>query len=128
MSSFPRNMDRYAISRMMETHEIFLEEETGTADSFGVGDKVWVPYQQIKGLFWWWPARGEGGFQEEGDPERSVDKTGGGVLIPRGVKVIEAKHRVGKILLEGQVEVNGPFRIVSVRDTPTHIELSLIRP
>jgi hypothetical protein len=118
----------YTLNKMLEEHQIVIERDTAAVDDFGAeSSRGWVELGTIDALFYWWPSHGEGAFDEHGDPQRNVNTTGGGVLVPLGTDVTE-EDRVARVLLKGGTEVQGPFRITSLRETETHIELSIERP
>lgn len=119
----------YTINRLIEQHLIQIERDTASKDIYGAEAKrSWGLHATIEGLFWWWPTHGAGRFVEEATPQRAVDITGGGCLFPIGTDVTEM-DRLGNIKdPDGNLEVEGPFRIVSLRRLPTHLEISVERP
>jgi|SRR5215472_1939758 len=119
----------YTINRLIEQHLIQIERDTAAKDPYGAeGKRAWALHATIEGLFWWWPTHGAGRFVEEATPQRAVDITGGGCLFPIGTDVTEF-DRIGNIKdPDGNLEVEGPFRIVSLRRLPTHVEISVERP
>jgi len=119
----------YQIDRLIEQHEIAIERATAVPDEFGGElDPLWALHATLPGLFWWWPTHGAGRFVEEATPQRSVDITGGGCLFPLGTDVTELDRIATVSDPDKNLEVEGPLRIVSLRELPTHLELSVERP
>lgn len=79
--------------------------------------------------FWWWrEAAGRAVAREYATPQRTINFTGGGILVEPGSVVADGDH-VGDIEdRKGNVIIAGPFRVVAVEQVEDHLEAALMRP
>lgn len=119
----------YTLDKLL-TQKCTIERDVETADAAGGKrkerrEKVAEP----RCLFSWWRERsGRSSAREYASPERTIDFTGGTLLLDVGADV-EAEDHIGTVFdAEGKVAVTGPLRIVAVMELADHWECALMRP
>jgi hypothetical protein len=121
----------YTLSRSL-TQRAVLEREEGARDEFGgiaKAKRVVVGKKPIPCRFWWWKEGGaRSASKEYATPTRTINFTGGGIIVRPDVDVRDGDWVTAIQDTEGNVVVEGPFRVVAVEQWGSHTECALMRP
>jgi hypothetical protein len=119
----------YTLDRLL-TEQAPVERDTATTDTFGGKTKtkrevVATP----RCRFWWWRESGSRSPSKEyATPQRTINFTGGGIVVPLGTDIRDGDHVKEIQNRAGEMLVEGPFRIVAVEQTEDNLEAALMRP
>jgi hypothetical protein len=119
----------YTLDRLL-TEQAPVERDTATTDAFGGETKtkrevVATP----RCRFWWWRESGSRSPSKEyATPQRTINFTGGGIVVPRDTDIRDGDHVKEIQNPAGETLVEGPFRVVAVEQTEDHLEAALMRP
>jgi hypothetical protein len=111
-----------------------IERLESTADALGATTaNDWTVVSTVACRLWWW--KGSKGTDKSASgqyarPQTTINVTGGDMCVPLGTDVTDL-DRIGRVTQKtpiGELVELGPFRVLSVNQYETHIELSLERP
>jgi hypothetical protein len=109
-----------------------IERDQAKPDAFGAEVATdWKALSTVACRLWWW--KGSKGTDKSasaqyGTPQATINVTGGDMCVPLGTDITDM-DRIAKVTsLSGDLVEEGPFRVLSVNQYETHIELSLERP
>jgi hypothetical protein len=119
----------YTLSRLLTQHAP-VERDVAELDEFGGEAKA---ERQIVATvlcrFWWWRETGSRSpSREYATPERTIHFTGGGVLLEPGADVKNGDHLASIQDSDGNVIIEGPFRVIAIEQIEDHLEAALMRP
>lgn len=119
----------YTLNRTL-TQQCPVERDMGVTDSFGGEAKTdRKVIATVRCRLWWWRETGSRSpSREYATPERTINFTGGGVLLEPGADVEDGDHIASIQDPEGNVIVEGPFRVIAVQQIEDHFEAALMRP
>jgi hypothetical protein len=119
----------YTMSKLLTQHAN-IERDEGTLDEFdGEAKRNRVVIAKVKCRFWWWREGGSRSTSKEyATPQRTINFTGGGILMQKGTNIEDGDHIENIEDPEGNVLVEGPFRVVAVEQQESHVEAALMRP
>ena len=119
----------YTLSRLL-TQQCPIERDAATRDQFGGEAKsTREVVATLRCRFWWWRESGSRSPSKEyATPQRTINFTGGGVLLELGADIQDGDHIKQIEDPTGSVLVDGPFRVIAVEQTEDHVEAALMRP
>jgi hypothetical protein len=119
----------YTLDRLL-TQQAPIERDTASRDAFGGETKAKREIVHTsKCRFWWWRESGSRSPSKEyATPSRTINFTGGGLLVPKGTDIQDGDHVKSIENLKGETLVAGPFRVVAVEELEDHVEAALMRP
>lgn len=119
----------YTLNRLL-TQQAPIERDTATTDAFGGETKSKREVvETVRCRFWWWRESGSRSPSKEyATPQRTINFTGGGVLLPVGTDVRDGDHVKEIQDPGGGTLIEGPFRVIAVEQTEDHLEAALMRP
>lgn len=119
----------YDLNQLL-TQQCPVERDLAVLDRFGgetKADRQVIDTPRCR--FWWWRESGSRSPSREfATPERSINFTGGGVLLEPGADVESGDHIKQIEDLDGNVIIAGPFRVVAFEIIEDHLEAALMRP
>jgi len=119
----------YTLNRLL-TQQAPIERDTATTDAFGGETKAKREVvETVRCRFWWWRESGSRSpSREYATPERTINFTGGGILLELDANVKDGDHVANIQDPDGNVLVDGPFRVIAVQLLEDHREAALMRP
>jgi hypothetical protein len=119
----------YTLNHLL-TQQTPIERDVAELDEFGGEEKAdRQVIATVRCRFWWWREAGaRSPSREYATPERTIHFTGGGVLLEEGSDVQDGDHLASIQDPDGNVIVDGPFRVVAVEQIEDHLEAALMRP
>jgi hypothetical protein len=119
----------YDLAQLL-TQQCPVERDERALDRFGgetKADRKVIGTPRCR--FWWWRESGSRSpSREYATPERTINFTGGGVLLEPGSDVQSGDHVQSIQDEDGGVIIEGPFRVVAVEQIEDHLEAALMRP
>lgn len=120
----------YTLERFLKQQAIVERNHTEVDDYGAEVSKNFEALATYRCRFSWWEdsASGRGLATEGATAQRTVDMNGGTLILAPGTEV-RPGDRVTRILnAGGSEEIPGPFRITTLVNYLSHIELGLERP